>query len=96
MGLVSVSEGSRWGGRVDAKATREWQIQCLLPYRHRTGPGPTAAADRLSPGRRQSTQQQQRLVVHAPPGTPPFTPAAAYSSPSFPVRKRPSSAVVRR
>ena len=74
-----------------------WQIQCLPPNRYRTAPSAATATDRLSPGGGQSTQQQRRLVVHAPPqlhsGTPPFTPAAAYSSPSFPVRKRPSSAV---
>ena len=87
-------------GLCERQGHLRWNIQCLLPSRHRTGPDAAAAADRLSPGRRQSTQQQQRLVVHAPPllhsGTPPFTPAAAYSSPSFPVRKRPSSAVARR
>jgi hypothetical protein len=74
-----------------------WQIQSLPPNRYRTAPSAATATDRLSPGGGQSTQQQRRLVVHAPPqlhsGTPPFTPAAAYSSPSFPVRKRPSSAV---
>ena len=66
--------------------------------RHRTCAAANAATDRFSPGRHESTQQQQRLVVHAQPRARlhPGTPAAAYSSPSFPVRKRPSSAVARR